>query len=67
MDYLYEDEDIIAKINNFEMLSDKNIKKISKDRRWLLYSLKFGKIFKILVLFLIFIYFNMKNILLKAI
>ena len=29
MDYLYEDDEIICKINNFEMLSDKNIKKIS--------------------------------------
>ena len=40
MDYLYEDDEIICKINNFEMLSDKNIKKISKDRRGLLYSSK---------------------------
>ena len=57
MDYLYEDDEIICKINNFEMLSDKNIKKISKDRRVLLYSSKSGKMFKVLVFILMFIYF----------
>ena len=62
MDYLYEDDEIICKINNFEMLSDKNIKKISKDRRVLLYSSKSGKMFKVLVFILMFIYFIIKNL-----
>ena len=30
MDYLYEDDEIICKINNFEMLSDKNIRRYQK-------------------------------------